>query len=91
MRECLKTHILNEMIDMETYRADYETYIAQLAKIQEPEKPTIDIQKLKDFLQGGFNKTTYQTLSREERRSIWRGILKEIRVDTQRTITISFI
>lgn len=86
----LKDLYVNEMIDMETYRADYETYTAQLAQIQEPEEPTANIQKLKAFLQNGFDKTAYQTLSREERRSIWRGILKEIRIDAQKTITISF-
>lgn len=86
----LKDLYVNEMIDMETYRADYETYTAQLAQIQEPEEPTINISKLKAFLKDGFDKTTYQTLSRDERRSIWRGILKEIRIDAQKTITISF-
>ena len=85
----LKDLYINEMIDMETYKADYEMYTAQLAEVQEPEEPTADIGALQDFLNSDF-KAVYEGLSREKRRIVWRSVIKDIKVDAQKRITISF-
>jgi len=85
----LKDLYVNEMIDLDAYRRDYEQYTAQLAEISEPDKPTINIQGLKDFLSSDF-KTDYQNLDRENKRTFWRSIIREIRIDIQKNITIYF-
>lgn len=87
----LKELYVNEMIDMKTYKADYDVYITQLAEIQEPEQPPADLNALRTFLHNGFDKVAYQALSREERRTMWRSIIKEIRVDLQQNLSIFFV
>jgi len=85
----LKELYVNEMIDLEEYRRDYELYTAQLAEIPEPEKPKVNIQGLEDFLNSDF-KSGYRSLSREKQRTLWRNIIREIRIDAQKNISISF-
>jgi len=87
----LKELYVNEMIDMETYKADYDEYIAQLAALEEPEKPAVNLAALRAFVKDGFDKTAYQVLSREERQAMWRSIIKEIRIDPQQNISIFFV
>ena len=42
----LKDLYVNEMIDMETYKADYQTYAAQLAETQETQTSTVNTDAL---------------------------------------------
>ncbi len=85
----LKDLYVNDMIDMESYKKDYDAYTLQLAEIPEPAKPKFDIKALQEFLDLDF-KTFYESLDREERRSFWRGIVMKIYVDARNNITISF-
>lgn len=87
----LKELYVNEMIDMATYKTDYDAYIAQLAELQEPEQPAADLNALRVFLRSDIDKIAYQALSREERRAMWRGVIKEIRIDPQQNISIFFV
>ena len=87
----LKDLYVNEMIDLETYKADYQTYTAQLAEIQEIQTPTVNTDALKAFLNSGFDRTVYQGMSREEKRALWRSVIKEIRIDEQQNISLSFV
>ncbi len=85
----LKDLYVNDMIDMESYKKDYDAYTLQLAEIPEPAKPKLNIKALQEFLDSDF-KTFYESLDREERRSFWRGIVMKIHVDARNNITISF-
>jgi len=80
---------LNNVIGPEEYWPECSKCKAQLAELPEPEEPKVNVQGLKDFLASDF-KTAYQSLEREQRRILWRGIIREIRVDAQKRITISF-
>ncbi len=85
----LKKLYVNDAIDMDEYKKDYDKYTAQLAEIPEPATPKLDIKALQAFLDRDF-KSSYKTLDREERRSFWRGIVMKIYVDARNNITISF-
>ncbi len=85
----LKELYVNDAIDMDEYKKDYDKYTAQLVEIPEPATPKLDVRALQEFLDRDF-KTFYKSLNREERRSFWRGIVMKLYVDAQNNITISF-
>ncbi|MCI8844513.1 MAG: recombinase family protein [Oscillospiraceae bacterium] len=87
----LKELYVNEIIDMETYKADYAVYTAQLTKLEQPEPSvsTADIEKLRELLRCDF-KTAYASMDREAKRILWRGTLKAIYVAADKRISISF-
>lgn len=89
--ERLKDLYVNEMIDLDTYKADYEVYTAQLEslKTSDPPVPAVDVSALRNFLASNF-KSGYSALDKEKRRTLWRCIIKEIRLDSQKNITILF-
>lgn len=89
----LKELYVNEMIDLEEYRRDYELYTAQLAERTAPsaEEERPNFEAVEAILASGFRKI-YDGLEREEKRTLWRSVIKEIRVDKERQITgISFL
>ncbi len=76
---------------IEEYKKDYHIYTTALNQLPEPidEKPP-DFSAVEKLLQNGF-KEIYDTLTREEKRTIWRSVIKEIRIDSENNITgISF-
>lgn len=89
----LKELYVNEMIDLEEYRRDYELYTTQLAERTAPsaEEERPNFEAIEAILETGFRKI-YDVLEREEKRTLWRSVIKEIRVDKERQITgISFL
>lgn len=84
----LKELYVNEMIDLEEYRRDYELYAAQLTERTIPavgeERPNFEA--IEAILETGFRKI-YDGLEREEKRTLWRSVIKEIHVDKERQIT----
>lgn len=89
----LKELYVNEMIDLEEYRRDYELYTAQLAEHTAPsaEEERPNFEAVEAILESGFRKI-YDGLEREEKRTLWRSVIKEIRVDKERQIIgISFL
>ncbi len=88
----LKELYVNELIDIEEYKKDYEIYTAALRQLPEPaaEETPPDFSAVEKLLQADF-KNIYETLTREEKRTLWRSVIKEIRVDSENNITgISF-
>ena len=77
----LKELYVNEMIDLEEYRRDYELYTAPAAEEERP-----NFEAVEAILANGFRKI-YDGLEREEKRTLWRSVIKEIRVDKERQIT----
>lgn len=89
----LKELYVNEIIDLEEYRRDYELYTAQLAERTAPaaEEERPNFEAVEAILASGFRKI-YDGLEREEKRTLWRSVIKEIRVDKERQITgIAFL
>lgn len=87
----LKELYVNELIDIEEYKKDYEIYTAALRKLPEPaaEAPP-DFKAVEKLLQADF-KNIYESLTREEKRTLWRSVISEIRIDSENNITgISF-
>jgi len=87
----LKELYVNDLIDIEEYKKDYHIYTTALNQLPEPtnEKPP-DFSAIEKLLQNGF-KEIYDTLTREEKRTLWRSAIKEIRIDSENNITgISF-
>lgn len=87
----LKELYVNDLIDIEEYKKDYQIYTAALDQLPEAaaEKPP-DFAAVEALLQNDF-KTIYDTLTREDKRTLWRSAIKEIRIDNDDNITgISF-
>lgn len=86
-RDRLKELYLNEIIGIEEYRRDREQIDADIdaceaLRAPAPHKP-IDLPK--DF------KTLYTGFSVQEKRYLWSGVIKEIRVKPDRTFDIIFL
>lgn len=80
---------INGFIDMEKYKNDYAELQASI--VDEPEKTAKkDLAAVKNFLQGDF-KTIYSTLSAEEKQTLWRSVIKEIRVFGKDIVDIKFL
>lgn len=88
----LKELYVNELIDLEEYRKDYEIYTAALNKIPEINniEPLPNFEAVRRILDDDF-KSIYNTLTREEKRTLWRSVISEITIDNENNITgISF-
>ncbi len=87
----LKELYVNELIDIEEYKKDYEIYTAALNQIPDAgQDPPPNFEAVEQLLQADF-RSLYDTLTREEKRTLWRSVIKEIRIDNDQNITgISF-
>ena len=87
----LKELYVNDLIDLEEYKKDYQVYTSALNQLPEAvdEKPP-DFSAVEAILQNNFRQI-YETLTREEKRTLWRSAIKEIRIDSENNITgVSF-
>ena len=83
----LKELFLNEVIDLEEYKRDYETLTALLEEAPAPRPtPQPNFEAVEAFLSQDFRQM-YDALERDEKRTLWRSIIKEIRVDKDQQIT----
>lgn len=83
----LKELYVNELIDLEEYKKDYEIYTAALGKLPDPaQEAPPDFAAIRNILTADF-KAIYDTLTREEKRTLWRSVIEEIKVDNDGNIT----
>lgn len=82
----LKELYVNELIDIEEYKKDYDIYTAALRQFPDParESPP-NFEAVRKLLASNF-KTIYGTLTREEKRTLWRSVIEEITVDNDKNI-----
>ncbi len=84
----LKELYVAEMIDLDEYRRDYELYTVQLderpAVPAREERPNFEA--VEAILANGF-RSIYDSFEPEEKRTLWRSVIKEIHVDKDRQIT----
>ncbi len=86
----LKELYVNDLIDLEDYKKDYEIYSAALASIpDEQQEKAPDFSLVEHMIQNGF-KEIYEGLSREEKRTFWRSIIKKIEINNDGEITSIF-
>lgn len=83
-------------ISVEKYDEQYEELVRRIAEaraeMEAAEKPPEpkDLEPLKQFLQMDIL-TVYPTLSREEKRSLWRSVVDEIVISKDGEITVKFL
>ena len=83
----LKDLYLNEMIDLDDYKRDYEALTALLEEVPAPRPPARpNFEAVEAFLAQDF-RGMYDALERDEKRTLWRSIIKEIRIDKDQQIT----
>lgn len=86
----LKDLYVNEMIDLDSYRKDYELF---QSKITEVEKAQIekgpDIDAIKSYFPMGW-KSIYETLTTAQKRKFWISTIREISISPDRSIRFSF-
>ena len=79
---------VNGFIEMDEYKQKYEQLQSQI--IDANETPKKDLTALKKFLEGNF-KDIYNTLDIEEKRALWRGVIKEIKVYKKEIVDVVFL
>lgn len=83
----LKDLYVNDLIDIEDYKRDYQIYTAALNQIPETaQEAPPDFAAVRRLLDVDF-KTIYEKLTREEKRTLWRSVIREIRIDNDQNIT----
>ena len=85
----LNTMYQKGRIEDDEYDKEYEKLQAKL-KLCEEQPVEVDLKPLKEFLNNDF-KTLYDSLTREEKRSLWRSIIREMTVRTYHDIDIDFM
>ena len=87
----LKDLYLNDLIDLNEYRKDYEAYRKELDKLESVRSPEVNIGRLQRILSEDFIQA-YETLDREHKRSFWRSFIKTIYVnDNKEVVRIVFL
>lgn len=81
--EKLKDLYMDDLIDKDIYKRDYEEITAKLQELNNritASSKKVDIQALKSFLDKDIKKI-YDTLTRAEKQALWRSVIKEIHFD----------
>lgn len=87
--EKLKELFLNDLITLDEYKEDKAKYLQQIEELP-ADQPLKDLSGLRKFLELDLE-SVYADMSPEEKRYLWRSILKEIRIDSKRNIEIIFL
>ena len=83
----LKELYVNDLISLDEYKLDHASLSARLDELSKMDRPVHepDLSGLEIVTTDGWAKD-YQELSQEQKRNIWRAIIKEIRVYPDRHI-----
>ena len=89
----LKDLYVDDIIDLELYRKDYEALSAQLDSLLIEERESAatrpSTERLRSILSYGWQ-DMYAALSRADQQAFWRSVLDRILIYPTRQITISF-
>lgn len=86
----LKELYVNDGITLEEFKTDKARYMEQIAALSDTNAPEKDLTVMQDFLKLDIN-TLYGTMSNEEKRYLWRSIIKEIWVNSAHEYDIIFL
>lgn len=88
----LKDLYLDDLIDKDTYKKDYENLSDKLTKLKNiqdlPQK--IDTTKLQNIINANFNKI-YISLNLEEKRNFWLNIIETITIENGNIKEVTFL
>lgn len=77
-------------IDIKKYDRDYEALEKELANLQKETPKESDITILEEFLRSDW-KDVYNSLDKENKRALWRNLIKEIKLDKDFKIKVDFL
>ena len=87
----LKDLYLNDLIDLEEYKRDKESYLDQIAELEAADNtPETNAEAARQLLATDFEKS-YTEWSDADKRRFWRGILKAIYFNKDRVIDPDFL
>ena len=87
----LKDLYLGDLIDLQSYREDYERLQRELAKVQEiPVDEPPDMSRIGEILSGDFE-VIYTTMDKESRKALWASIIKSITPMSYKEFKIVFL
>lgn len=86
----LKELFVNDLITLDEFKRDKAAYAAQLEELHDDPKPIKDLSPLREFLKKDIL-GIYKTMTNEEKRYLWRSVIKEIRIDENKNIEIIFL
>lgn len=86
----LKELFVNDLITLDEFKHDKAAYMAQLAELSDVSEPVKDLGALWDFLKMNIS-GIYESMSNEEKRYLWRSVIKEIRIDENKNVEIIFL
>lgn len=77
-------------ITMEQYDKDYEALEEEMKNLLLNSDEKKDLQPIKDFLNSDWN-NIYNELTKANKRSLWRNLIKEIKIDKDFNMSIDFL
>lgn len=81
---------INDLVDMDYYRANYTALQEELKKAEKVKETTHDLKPLREFLSYDLQ-TIYDSLTNEEKRQLWGSIIDRIEVDKAKNIRVYFL
>ena len=87
----LKELYINELIDMEEYKADKSRLLDELGALEDVQTPSETSANALLELVGMNIEEIYQTLSKAEKRTFWRSLIKTIWFDHERVFSFDFM
>lgn len=82
----LKELYINDLIDMDEYRKDKEALSAELDDLRQKQS-----QKAPEAVLTADLRSLYNSFNSKEKRLFWRNIVREVRFDSKRNLTVSFL
>lgn len=86
----LKDLYINDLISLDEYKHDKEEITAELDTLKAEEAETPDLTAYKRFTETNIAEL-YHDLTDEEKRSFWRSVIKEIRLDSDKNFKVFFL
>lgn len=87
-QERLKELYLDDFFTLEEFRQKHNELESQI--IKPPREGKKDLQEIKNLIEGNVF-DTYETLSREEKRALWRGIIESIEIRRGKIVGVNFL
>lgn len=79
---------MNDFIDMDQYKQEHELLQSQI--IDAPQDQPNDVTFLKEFLESNYG-VSYHTMTAQQKRALWRSIIKEIRILDGKIVSVVFL
>lgn len=87
----LKDLYINDLIDIEAYKLDFDSLNSKLAEIDSKQEPRQkDISRLQEVFHSEWREL-YESMGRQAKQAFWRNILEKIIINSDRTIDLVFL